>query len=659
MSDDRNVPEPANPWTVACELVHSLIVGWERVDRLSDWLQRPLHWLWELKVAPQLAIYEARSGVWRRLASEGGGGRWPPESLLASAADQQRPVADGLWWACPIGWGEPEVLVLAVRPELPRAEVASREVDGLDQLAVAIGDGLAAWRNLQLRQRQAAQQARMLAVAADWHAQPDLSALLRHIAETAAELLLADRASIFLWDRSNQTLVAHPALGVDGEPLRIPQGAGLAGQVLSGREPRRWDRLQADDEVDRSIDLQLGYQTESLLAVPMLDSNGSALGVFEVLNHRDGYFTELDQTLLVQLAQHAAAAVANTQQRQRLLAWQAQAVADNRVELIGSCPAMVSLRKSVERVAATELSVLLLGENGTGKDVVSRYLHHRSRHRQGPMVAVNCAALPETLLESELFGHEKGAFTDAGQRRSGKFESADGGTLLLDEIGDMSLAGQAKLLRVLEERVVTPIGGNRTIAVDVRLIAATNQNLLEMVKQKRFREDLFFRLSVVTLELPPLRERQRDVLELAHHFLEAYSAQRGQPPPQLRPSAERALLEHTWPGNVRELRNVIERLVFLSDCRQVEGEDLSFVRSPWGGGGSGGQEAASLASADPLASELGLSEATTQFQQQYVMRVLAACGGSVTQAARRLKLQRANLYRKLKQLGISSADLRE
>lgn len=496
-------------------------------------------------------------------------------------------------------------------------------------------------------------------VAADWHAQLDLSALLRHIAETAAELLLADRASIFLWDRSSQTLVAHPALGVDGEPLRIPEGAGLAGQVLSSREPRRWDRLQGVDEVERSIDLQLGYQTESLLAVPMLDSRGSAVGVFELLNHRDGYFTQLDQTLLVQLAQHAAAAVANTQQRQRLMAWRAQAAADERVELIGSCPAIVSLRTSLERLAATELSVLLLGENGTGKDVASRCLHDRSRRRDGPLVAVNCAALPETLLESELFGHEKGAFTDAGQRRSGKFEAADGGTLLLDEIGDMSLAGQAKLLRVLEERVVTPLGGNRCIPVDVRLIAATNQNLLELVKQKRFREDLYFRLSVVTLELPPLRERQRDVLELAKHFLDLYSGQRGQPPPQLRPSAERALLEHAWPGNVRELRNVIERLVFLSDCRQVEAEDLDFVRSPWETESGAVQGADANTGPDPIASQLGLSEATTQFQQQYVMRSLAACGGSVTQAARRLKLQRANLYRKLKQLGISVADLRE
>jgi transcriptional regulator with GAF, ATPase, and Fis domain len=489
-------------------------------------------------------------------------------------------------------------------------------------------------------------------VAADWHAQPDLSALLRHIAETAAELLLADRASIFLWDRASQTLVAHPALGVDGEPLRIPQESGLAGQVLSSRQPRRWDRLQGADEVDRSVDLQLGYQTESLLAVPMLDSRGSPLGVFEVLNHRDGYFTQLDQALLIQLAQHAAAAVANTQQRQRLLAWQTLAAVDRHIELIGSSPAMVSLRNSVERVAATELTVLLLGENGTGKDVVSRCLHQLSCRRDGPMVAVNCAALPETLLESELFGHEKGAFTDAGQRRSGKFEAADGGTLLLDEIGDMSLAGQAKLLRVLEERVVTPLGGNRCIPVDVRLVAATNQNLLELVKQKRFREDLYFRLSVVTLELPPLRDRQRDVLELARHFLESYSAQRGQPPPQLQPSAERALLEHAWPGNVRELRNVIERLVFLRDCRQVEASDLDFVRSPWGGVGGG-------APADPQADPLGLSEATTQFQQQYVMQQLAACGGSVTQAARRLKLQRANLYRKLKQLGISAAELRE
>ena len=208
--------------------------------------------------------------------------------------------------------------------------------------------------------------------------------------------------------------------------------------------------------------------------------------------------------------------------------------------------------------------MLLLGENGTGKEVVARSIHFGSRRRKHPFIAVNCAALTETLLESELFGHEKGAFTDAHEARAGKFELASGGTLFLDEIGDMSLAGQAKLLRVLEEKTIVRVGGSKPIHTDVRVLAATNQKLAELVRAKRFREDLYFRLNVVTLELPPLRERGDDIMLLAEHFLQQFCRRAGRRVPKFTAAARKRLESHTWPGNVRELRNLMERLAYLS-----------------------------------------------------------------------------------------------
>jgi Nif-specific regulatory protein len=255
-------------------------------------------------------------------------------------------------------------------------------------------------------------------------------------------------------------------------------------------------------------------------------------------------------------------------------------------------------------------------------------------------VAVNCAALTETLLESELFGHEKGAFTDAHQTRQGKFELASGGTLFLDEIGDMSLGGQAKLLRVLEEQVVVRVGGSTPIHTDARVIAATNQNLAELVRQKKFREDLYYRLNVVTLDLPPLRERGQDVLLLARHFLDDFCAKARRRPPAFTARARKRLLSHSWPGNVRELRNLMERLAYLTTGEKVDEEDLDFILAP------------REAPGERVGLELPLSDATREFQRDFIHRNIEAVGGNVTVAAERLGLHRSNLYRKMRQLGM-------
>jgi len=284
--------------------------------------------------------------------------------------------------------------------------------------------------------------------------------------------------------------------------------------------------------------------------------------------------------------------------------------------------------------------VLILGETGTGKGLAARTLHELSPRADGPFTLVHCGAIPENLVESELFGHEKGAFTDAHEARPGKFELAAGGTLFLDEIGDLSLACQAKLLRVLEEKVLIRVGGSTPLHTDARVLAATNQELAEMVRQKRFREDLYFRLNVVTLELPPLRDRAGDVLLLAEHFLRDFCRQARRKIPQLTASAQARLADHPWPGNVRELRNLMERLAYLSTDDQIEAEGLAFILSPRG--------------RTPLVHDFdqSLSAATIQFQVEFIRHAIEQSNGNMSRAAARLGLHRSNLYRKMRQLGV-------
>jgi two-component system NtrC family response regulator len=247
---------------------------------------------------------------------------------------------------------------------------------------------------------------------------------------------------------------------------------------------------------------------------------------------------------------------------------------------------MLRLYRTIEKVAATDATVLVVGESGTGKELVARTLHRASRRSNGPFVAVNCAAIPETLIESELFGHEKGSFTGAHRRREGRFEEADGGTLLLDEIASMPLPLQASLLRVLQERRLTRVGGTGEVECDVRVVAASNRDLPALVAEGGFREDLYYRLNVVPIVLPPLRDRLDDVPMLAASFLEQASARHGIEMASLSPAVLRALMEHGWPGNVRELANVVERLVLLAEDGRVNLDDLpAEVRSAGGGTG--------------------------------------------------------------------------
>jgi two-component system response regulator HydG len=304
--------------------------------------------------------------------------------------------------------------------------------------------------------------------------------------------------------------------------------------------------------------------------------------------------------------------------------------------LIGESPVMRKLFGLLERLAASEASLLIWGESGTGKELVARALHQRGPRRAGPFVAINCAAVPETLLESELFGHVRGAFTDARSDRKGLLEQACGGTLLLDEIGDLPPGAQAKLLRVLEDRRVRPLGGARELPIDVRVIAATHRDLEGLVEQGSFREDLLFRIHVVRLDLPPLRARGNDVLLLAQDFLERLSARDPGPARRFSRSAAEKLLAYDWPGNVRELRNCIEHAVALARGEEIGVEDQpDRIRA---------HRASQLVLATQSPTELLPLE---QVERRYILHVLETVGGNRTQAARVLGLDRKTLYRKL------------
>ncbi|MEX1361991.1 MAG: sigma-54 dependent transcriptional regulator [Nannocystaceae bacterium] len=304
--------------------------------------------------------------------------------------------------------------------------------------------------------------------------------------------------------------------------------------------------------------------------------------------------------------------------------------------LLGSSPAMQKIYDLLERVADSDASVLVTGESGTGKELVARAIHDRGPRRDGAFVAVNCSAVPENLLESELFGHAKGAFTDARNDRQGLFTQAGGGTLFLDEIGEIPMVMQPKLLRALEERRVRPVGSNTEIDFDVRLVAATNRDLEAAVEEGRFREDLFFRINVIHVDLPPLRSRGTDVLSLAQHFLGRYSLQAGKQVQGISPAAAQRLCDYEWPGNVRELRNCMERAVALTRYTDVQVEDLPERVSKYR------RSHVVIASDDPT--ELVPLE---EVERRYILRVVETVGGNKTMASKILGLDRKTLYRKL------------
>jgi len=321
-------------------------------------------------------------------------------------------------------------------------------------------------------------------------------------------------------------------------------------------------------------------------------------------------------------------------------------VAGNEHELIGNTAVIAALREQIMRVAPTNASVLINGANGTGKELVARSIHYYSQRHEKSFVAINCAAIPEELIESELFGHEKGAFTGALAQKKGRFDLADGGTLFLDEIGDMSLKTQAKILRILQERCFERVGGTRLVTVDVRIIAATNKDLDEEIRQARFREDLYYRLNVVPFRVPSLRERAEDIPMLVQHFIDLFYRKEGREPKHLLPEALEVLKQYHWPGNVRELKNIIERILIMTSGRSISCDDIPDLH------GGHAESQFTFPTLEGALAQSTLREAREEFEREFLIQKLEENDWNISRTAEIIELERSNLHRKIKSYGI-------
>ncbi len=479
----------------------------------------------------------------------------------------------------------------------------------------------------------------------------DLAALLDLVAREAATLMEADRASIFLLDRDANELWSQVAIGI--EPIRFDADKGIAGAVIRTGEVINVADARSDERFYGDIDAVMGYTTERLLAVPMRNHGGEIIGAFEVLNKHAGPFDADDEELLKALASQAAVAFETAQHIQELR-WHRDRLQVQNLQLlreveerfstkhiIGNSEKLRHMRDLIDQISDSSVNVLITGESGTGKELCARAIHYGSPRAGNPLVALNCAALPDTLLESELFGIEKGVATGV-ERRPGKFQEADTGTLFLDEIGDLSLTAQAKILRALQEGVIERVGGRGSVLVDVRVLAATNKNLEREIAEGAFREDLYYRLKVIHLTVPSLTEIPDDIPMLAAYFLARYCREMNREPKRFAPDALHCLKRYRWPGNVRELENEIKRIVVLTRRRVIGAGDLSEAIREVGRSAAGGA---------PLPDEDGLKERVEALEKRLIREALRDHGGNRTRTAAALGLSRQGLIKKLKRYG--------
>ncbi|HEV7699098.1 MAG TPA: sigma-54 dependent transcriptional regulator [Pyrinomonadaceae bacterium] len=396
------------------------------------------------------------------------------------------------------------------------------------------------------------------------------------------------------------------------------------------------------------LDIWLGDGIDGLETLRILKDEGSDAAVVMISGHGNietavkstklGAFDFIEKPLSLERTLVTVKNAVRTRELERVNE-QLQGELAEQYVMVGGSIAMRALRKQIAIVAPTEGRVLISGESGTGKELVARAIHAQSKRRTAPFVEINSAAIPEELVESELFGHAKGAFSGATRSKKGKFEVADGATLFLDEIGDMSPRVQAKMLRVLEEQRFEPVGSNTAVSVDVRVISATNKPLESLIDNGHFRPDLFYRLNVIPFQVPPLRERNEDVPALVDHFNRRYSAEYGKPAKEFAEDSIAKLQGHTWPGNVRELKNFIERVVIMSGKKKVAADDLPDL--------TGSDEAAAISFRFP-----SFKDATDAYQREFIQHKLAEFGGNVAKAAEDMGVDRSHLYRRMRNLGI-------
>jgi len=471
----------------------------------------------------------------------------------------------------------------------------------------------------------------------------DLDRLLVLITETAKKVMNAKATSLLLLDHKARKLYFKVATGDKKNEVKafeVELGQGIAGTVAETGEALLIPDVANDARWYKEISENIGFSTKSIACVPMKGEN-AVIGVMQVIDKSDGSpLQNEDISLLEAYADLAATAIDHAEAIARVKKENEalRAVLEHAHQIIGESQKLKAAITDALKVANSKASALISGESGTGKELFARLIHESSPRNEHPLVALNCAALPETLLEDELFGHEKGAYTGAANRKIGKFELADGGTIFLDEIGEMIPGMQAKMLRVLQDGVFYRVGGNDPISVDVRVISATNRDIETEVQEGRFREDLYYRLNVVHIRMPALRERKEDIPLLVEHFIETFRLERGLPDLTVTKQAMEKLTGYDWPGNVRELKNALERAVVMGDGIAVTPDDLliSPTKSQFPG----------------LQVGLTLEEALNVFKKEFIALNLEYTSGNRSKAAKIMDIQRTYLSRLIAKYGM-------
>ncbi len=485
----------------------------------------------------------------------------------------------------------------------------------------------------------------------------DVNALLVYILESAMRLVKCESSSLLLANKSDNTLRFVVALGPKGaEAMNIAVDKNsIAGWVAENKKSLIINDVEHDPRFFATVQQKTGYVTKTMVAIPM-HVKSECIGVIELLNKADGLgFDEEDLQILELLANQAGIAYQNADTyrdaQNKISVLQEAAKNTEYHTFVVKSPIVLDLIHVIEEVAKTNSSVLIMGESGVGKELFAEQLHLKSNRNGKPFIRVNCAALAPALLESELFGHVKGAFTNAITSQKGRFEMADGGTLFLDEIGELPLDLQSKLLRVLQTKQFERVGSSQTISVDVRIIAATNRDLEQMVKEEKFRSDLYYRLNVLPINVPPLRQRKEDIAPLAQHFLKKFSNETKKNFEGFSDAAMDAMYSYYWPGNIRELENTIERACVLGKPPYVQPRDLR-ISTTEDTAENKNSFAESLAEETSAGADRTLKTALTEFKKAYVTKILQQTNWNQTETAKILDVQRTYVSRLLTELDI-------